>query len=100
MTDSEVLRQLLHRYPAQRSREPGREMTRAFAEAMHGRIEPVQAEDVLTAAGPADSHPAISARDLVHAAVMQHVGTRRIISADIDFDSIGGVERLNPARSG
>ena len=75
-------------------------MIRAFAEVMHGRIEPVHAEDVLTAAGLADSRPAISARDLVHTAVMQRVGTRRIISADIDFDNIEGVERLDPARSG
>lgn len=100
VTDSEVLQELMHRYLAQGRWELGREVIRAFAEAMHGRIESVHAEDVLTAAGLADSHPAISARDLVHAAVMQRMGSGRIISADIDFDSIEGVERLDPARYG
>ena len=100
VTDSEVLQELLHRYLAQGRWEMGREVVRAFAGAMHGRIEPVHAEDVLTAAGLADSHPAISARELVHAAVMQRMGTRLIISADVDFDRIEGVERLDPARNG
>ena len=67
---------------------------------MHGRIEPVHAEDVLAASGLADRHPDVSARDLVHAVVMQRTGTGRIISADTDFDRIEGVERLDPGQSG
>ena len=73
-TDSEVLQELLHRYLALERWELGREVLRAFAETMHGRIEPVHAEDVLTASELADRYPGVSSRDLVHAAVMQRMG--------------------------
>ena len=89
---------MLHRYLALGRWELGREALRAFAEAMHGRIEPVHAEDVLAASGLADRHPDVSARDLVHAAVMQRMGTGRIISADTDFDRLEGLDRLDPSR--
>ena len=46
----------------------------------------------------ADRHQGVSARDLVHAAVMQWLGIDRIISADIDFDRLEGINRFNPAR--
>jgi len=100
VTDSEVFQELLHRYLALGRWELGREVIRTFAEAMHGRVEPVYVEDVLTASGLADHQSSVGARDLVHAAVMQRIGTGRIISADTDFERIEGVERLDPARIG
>ena len=42
----------------------------------------------------------MSARDLVHAAVMKRLGVDRIISADTDFDNLPGVIRLAPAEVG
>ena len=99
-TDSEVLQELLHRYLSVGRWELGREVIRTFAEAMHGRIEPVHAEDVLTASDLANWHLGVSSRDLVHAAAMQRMGILRIISADADFDRLDGVERLDPARIG
>ena len=100
VTDSEVLQELMHRYLASGRWNLGREVVRAFAEAMRGRIEPVHAEDVTLAAELADLHPGVSARDLVHAAVMQRLGADRIISADTDFDRLEGINRLDPARIG
>ena len=100
VTDSEVLQELMHRYLASGRWALGREVLRAFAEAMHGRIEPIHGEDVLSASEMADRHPGVSARDLVHTAVMQRLGVVRIISADTDFDRLEGVERLDPARVG
>ena len=44
----------------------------------------------------ADLHPGISARDLVHAAVMKRLKADRIISADTDFDRLEGITRLDP----
>ena len=76
----------------------GREVVRAFAEAMRGRIEPVHGGDVILATELADRHPGVSARDLVHAAVMQRLGVSRIISADTDFDRLEGMDRLDPIR--
>ena len=74
VTDSEVLQELKRRYLASGRWELGREVIRAFAEAMHGRIEPVHAEDVLSASELADRHPEVSARDLVHAGAMPRLG--------------------------
>ncbi len=97
VTDSEVLQELMHRYLASGRWVLGRVVLHAFAEAMDGRIEPVLAEDILSASQLADRNPGVSARDLVHAAVMQRLGTNRIISADTDFDRLAGIDRLEPA---
>ena len=98
VTDSEVLQELMHRYLASGRWLLGLEVLRAFAETLHGRIEPVLADDVLAAAELADRHSDVSARDLVHKAVMQRLGASRIISADTDFDRIEGIDRLDPSR--
>ena len=100
ITDSEVLQELMHRYLASGRWVQGREVVLAFAEIMEGRIEPVLAEDVLSAAGAADRHAGVSSRDLVHAAVMQRLGSTHIVSADTDFDHLPGIERLDPSRIG
>ena len=73
ITDSEVLQELLHRYLALGRWELGREVLRTFAAIMHGRIEPILAEDVLTASELADRHAGVSARDLVHAGAGEHL---------------------------
>ena len=99
VTDAEVLQELLHRYLASGRWALGREVLQAFAEVMHGRIEPVYANDVDAAAKLADRHPDVSARDLVHAAVMERLGADRIISADTDFDRLLGVTRLDPTEA-
>ena len=98
VTNSEVLQEITHRYLASGRWTLGREVVRAFAEAMRGRIEPVYGEDVILATELADRHPGVSARDLVHAAVMQRLGVSRIISADTDFDRLEGIDRLDPIR--
>ena len=71
-----------------------------FAEVMRDRIEPVYVEDIDLAADLADSHANVSARDLVHAAVMRRLRTDRIISVDTDFDTLPGVVRLAPTGIG
>ena len=98
VTNSEVLQEIMHRYLASGRWNLGREVVMAFAEAMRGRIEPVHRDDVILATELADRHLGVSARDLVHAAVMQRLGVSRVISADTDFDRLEGIERLDPAR--
>ena len=100
VTDVEVLQELMRRYIAAGRWALGREVLQDFAEVMHDRIEPVYDEDIHSAARLADSHPEISARDLVHAAVMLRLGSDRIISADADFDRLPNVARLNPSDIG
>ena len=96
VTDVEVLQELLHRYLALRAWPLGREVLRGFADLMHGRIEPVYADDIEMAMTLADIGPALPARDLLHAAVMRRLGTDRIITADRDFDRVPAIVRLDP----
>lgn len=96
VTDAEVLQELVHRYVASGRWTLGREVLFSFAEVMHDRIEPVDAEDILEAAELADRNPGISARDLLHAAVMQRVGATQIVSVDGDFDRLPNITRLDP----
>jgi predicted nucleic acid-binding protein len=96
-TDAEVLQELLHRYLALRIWPQGREFLQRFAVLMREQIEPIFAIDVEQAASFADRYPGLSARDLLHLAVMTRVGAARIVSADRGFDNILQVERLDPA---
>lgn len=100
VTSVEVLQELVHYYLASRRWEIGREALRSFSEIMHDRIEPIYEEDIHFAAGLADLHSHISTRDLLHAAVMQRLGSDRIISADTDFDRLPGITRLDPSDVG
>ena len=101
VTDAEVLQELLHRYLALRLWPAGRAVIEGFAVLMADRIEPVHGTDILEAAalagGLAGAHERRSARDLLHAAVMRRIGSRRIVTADRDFDAFEGLERLDPA---
>ena len=96
VADVEVLQELVHRYVASGRWALGREVLQGFADVMHDRIEPVYEEDIHFAARLADNHPGISTRDLVQAAVLQRLGTDRIISVDADFDRLTG---CNPSES-
>ncbi len=98
VADAEVLQELVHRYVASGRWTLGREVLFSFAEVMRDRIEPVYAKDILEAADLADRSPDISARDLLHAAVMQRVGATEIVSVDSNFDRLPGITRLDPMR--
>ena len=97
VTDAEALQELVHRYVAQRRWREGREVFQRFATLMRGRVEAVRAADVEHAAGLADRYTELSARDLIHAAVMLRLGVRQIVSADMGFGRIAEVQRLDPA---
>ena len=97
VTDAEVLQELVHRYVSSGRWALGREVLENFAELMHERIEPVYADDILRAGRLADELPGVSARDLVHLAVMRRLNVSRIVTADTDFDRLPEVERLDPA---
>jgi predicted nucleic acid-binding protein len=98
LTDAEVLQEILHVYKARREWPVGRVVFDAFALLMEGRVAAITALDVQTAADLADSLQRLSARDLLHVAVMQRLGLSRFVSADTGFDGISGIERLDPFR--
>ena len=98
VTTSEVLQEILHHYRARRQWSLMRQLFYEFGEVMHGRIEPVYAEDIVHAAALADDHSGVGSRDLVHAAVALRLGVSHIISTDTDFDRLPVVTRLAPER--
>lgn len=98
VTDVEVVQELLHRYLALRLWDAGRAVVEQFLALMEGHIEPLVVSDVQQAVELANRHTDISARDLVHAAVMQRLGLARIVTADADFGRIEGIELLDLAR--
>lgn len=98
LTDAEVLQELIHRSLALRQWPQTRPYFFEFAILMSGRVESMTAEDVERAAVLADGYSFLSARDLIHLAVMQRVGCTRIATADSAFDHIDGIERLDPMR--
>lgn len=96
-TDAEVLQELLHRYHAINRWAPGKVVFDGFAGLMRGRIEPIFARDVVAAAALAGRWPGLQARDLLHLAVMDRVGSDTLVSADRAFDRVSGITRLDPA---
>jgi predicted nucleic acid-binding protein len=97
-TSAEVLQELLHKFRALRIWDSARATFDDFAALMRDRIEPLLAEDVTRAAAFADEYPRLSARDLVHLAVMLRAAARYIITADGAFDEVREIERLDPRR--
>ncbi len=98
MSDAEVVQELLHRYIALRMWDTGQHMVERFLVLMEGRLEPISALDVGEAARLATPNDGMSARDLLHVAVMQRLGVTHIVSADADYDRVGGITRLDPAQ--
>ncbi len=97
-TNAEVFQELLHRYLALRTWEKMRASYSSFLDLMRGRTEAMLVEDVERAAQLATAYPSMSARDLIHVAVIQRVGATHIVSADADFDVVDSIERLDPLR--
>ena len=96
-TDAEVLQELIHVYLARNQRADAQAAVGHFAILMGSRVEPMYADDVKAASRLADQYTQLSARDLIHLAVMMRVGANQIVSADRGFDGIAGLQRLDPA---
>lgn len=113
--DAEVLQEMLHRYLSLRRWPEGKQIIGDFETVMRGSEEDVRAGDVVLASELVDrllgsdsadspsSAPStdfrLATRDFLHAAVMMHTGSSRIVSADKDFDELKseGIIRLDPA---
>lgn len=93
VTDAEVLQEILHRYVAIDRRDA---IQPAF-DAVLGVVDevlPVTLEDAERAKAIVLGKLGLSARDAVHAAVMERARIDRILSFDRGFDSLPGVTRL------
>jgi len=96
VTDAEVLQEMVHRFRTSASWPVGLAQVESFAVAMSGRIEPLHGEDVLEAVRLAPRYQRLSARDLVHVAVMRRIGIAAVVSADADLDDVPDLRRLDP----
>lgn len=97
VTSAEVMQELLHRYLALRAWSEGKKSFADFAVVMQNQVEPIYGNDVEAAAAIADQYPGLSARDLLHVAVMRRLEINTIISADHDYERVDGLTRLDPA---
>jgi predicted nucleic acid-binding protein len=96
-TSAEVLQEILHVFLRRGYEQRAETVLNDFAAILAGHIAPLVADDVLWCLGR--SFPAqLQARDRVHLAVMSRLGISRVISADVAFDAVDGIERLAPER--
>lgn len=94
VTDAEVLQEILHRYVAIERRDA---IQPAF-EALLGVVDvvfPVDQAAVLRAREIVLAYPRLSARDALHAAVLEQRGIRRILTFDRGFDELPAIERIS-----
>lgn len=91
----QVFQEILHRYLHIGRHDLGLRVFDTFARVMEGRVLPITMREMEAARRMAESPGRVSARDLLHAAVMLEHGLRDIVSADHDFDGIEGLRRLS-----
>lgn len=96
VASAEVAQELMHYYLSGGRWTLGRQVVQGFITLMDQRIEPIYAADVQHAASLADRYSGLSARDMLHIAVMARLGTNTIISADRGFDSVASLVRHDP----
>ena len=93
ITDVEVYQEILHRYTAINRQDA---IDAAF-EVLDGIADEVLIfgiAELRSARALLGAVPGLSARDALHAAVMQKAGVSRILSFDGGFDACPGIERL------
>ena len=93
VTDAEVFQEILHRYTAIDRRDAIQPAFDALRAVVNG-VFPVEEVDVVRAKDLLGTHAALSARDALHAAVMERYGIGRVLTFDRGFDAVAGVERI------
>jgi predicted nucleic acid-binding protein len=93
VTSVEVLQEILHRYVAIARREAIQPAFDALLDVVD-EVLPIGIRDLERAKAIVLGKPRISARDALHAAVMEREGISRIMSFDGGFDELPGLTRL------
>jgi len=94
--DTEVLQEVLHRYRAIDRWSDGRRVYDA-ARRIFTIVLPITAETTDRARLLLDRYPELSARDALHAAVVETRDLEAICSYDRDYDQIHDLRRIEPA---
>lgn len=93
VTDAEVYQEILHRYTAINRRDA---ISPAFdlLDSVVDEVFPSEEPDVHRAKDLLLATRGISARDALHASVMERHDVHRLMSFDTGFDDVPGVERI------
>lgn len=94
VTDAEVLQEILHRYVAIDRRDAIQPAFDALLSVVD-EVFPIDSATVERAKAIVLERRKLSARDAVHAAVMERQQVARILSFDTAFDGVHGIERLS-----
>jgi len=94
VTDAEVLQEFLHRYHAL-NRYDAIQPALDLVLAVTNYVIPIDRDIVLRAKEMLLGRKGLSARDAVHVAAMESVGSTTIMSFDSDFDGYPGLARLS-----
>ncbi len=95
-TDAEVFQEILHRYRATRRWTEG-QLVYDLVRRIFPSVIPVTIEVLDRARSLMDEYRDLSARDALHAAVVQWHGLEGICSFDRDFDRIQDLRRIEPS---
>ena len=93
VTDAEVLQEILHRYAAIGRPDAIEPASRALLDVVDV-VYPVERIDV-EHARPLVTGAAMSARDAIHVAIMRRHGVTQILTFDLGFDGVDGIERVS-----
>jgi len=93
--DAEVLQEILHRYRALNRWQVGRQVYDA-ARRIFSVVLPVTSDVLDIARSQMDEHPSLTARDALHASVVDHYNLDGLCSFDRDFDRVPELDRSEP----
>jgi predicted nucleic acid-binding protein len=93
VTDAEVFQEILHRYVAIERREAIQDAFDALS-GVADEVFPIDRLLVQEAKALVLAYRGLSARDAIHAAVMNARGISRILSFDAGYDSLPGLVRI------
>ena len=93
-TDAEVLQEILHRYHAI-DRHDAIEPAFAILTETVDSILPITSDDVHEARHILETRTGLSARDAIHAAIMNRYEITEILTFDRAFDLLPGIKRIS-----
>ena len=100
LTNAEVLQEIVYRYSSIGEFRQGLHLARLAVDQVGGEVLPVTLADMRRAFDLCERYgTTIKGRDAVHAATMLNNGLTHIISADVHFDAIREVARLDPRKA-
>jgi predicted nucleic acid-binding protein len=92
----DLLQEVVHQFARQlRNRQRATQAAEEVGRLCH--LHPLRQDDVIHGLGLFAEHPSLGARDAVFAAVALNRGIDAILSTDRAFDSVPGLERIDPA---